>query len=187
MHASRPRSRRAHTSAAARIPPLAITGRSVSSSTRPYRARSGPSIVPSRAMDVTRNLGAPAWSSVRTACSTAGPCSCHPCVITCPSRTSTATTTASATRSTHSDTKPGSSAAAVPRIARAAPSSSAASTAASVRRPPPSCTGTATRRQMSFTTPRFDPSPRAASRSTTWTRRAPSASKRRATSAGSSW
>ena len=83
--ASTPSSRRAHTSSATRTPPLAMTGRSVSVPIRSYSARSGPSIVPSRAIEVTRNRGTPASLSAGSSRPRGGvPLPCQPWVIDAP-------------------------------------------------------------------------------------------------------
>ena len=73
-----------------------------------------------------------------------GPSSVQPFTMMWPPRTSTATRIRSANSSTARATNEGSSAAVVPRIARAAPSSSTASISSSVRTPPPICTGITT-------------------------------------------
>ena len=73
MAASAPPAASARRCSSVRTPPLAISGRSVSLRNRPYRPRSGPSIVPSTWIDVTRYLGVPAPSRWGTNSSIAGP------------------------------------------------------------------------------------------------------------------
>ncbi len=147
---------------------------------------SGPCSVPSLPTSVRRNSVAPAvLCSPLTASSILMPApSCHPRIITAPPAWSADTTTLSGpSSSTMRRRAPASVNARVPTTIRSA--TAAASVAACTeRRPPATWTGMDTASATERTASRFDPEPRVASRSTTCSMSAPSASHRRAASTG---
>ena len=182
------RPRRTRRSSRDPTPPLATTGTLVAARTAQSCSTSGPVIVPSRPISVTTNAATPEPAKRRTSSTRSVPVpSVQPRMATCRPRASSPTATCPGWRSHNRSTSPGDSTAAVPTTTRAAPARRSRSAASSSRTPPPAWTGTSTARHSAVMVERFSADPvRAASRSTTCNHRAPAASNRRATAAGSS-
>ena len=140
----------------------------------PRPSRSGPASVASREMSVTTNAATPATASSAATSSRPAAAALLPAADAALRRPSGRDRPRRdpATRRPCERTRSGSSTAALPTTTRATPSSSSDPS----RTPPPVCTGHRHAAAIATTTSRFEPSRRAASRSTTWIQRAPAAS-----------
>src|SRR5215207_11635066 len=190
MAPSRPsgsRAARARRSSRVATPPEAITGRLVAARTWARRSVAGPVSMPSLATSVWTKRRQPAASRRWRTSNRSPPLAVQPRAWRVRPRASRPTATASPWPAQASATHSGSSRAAVPITTRAAPSSIRASRSAAVRTPPEASTLTgATAATMRPRTWRLrGPRPKAASRSTTCSQRAPWAAKPVAASTGS--
>src|SRR5438067_3052210 len=181
------RARRCESSPA---PPLAMTlACGAASETSRKSARSNPSSVPSRATAVTTSHSTPSPASVAARRAGEGPwASVQPRTAAFPSLTSIPQATrAVPNRATASPASTGRSTAAVPKMTRSTPAPSVSSAERRSRVPPATWMGIGNAacavRSMSVV---CRLSPKAASRSTTCSYRAPSATKARACAGGSS-